>query len=39
MATVQIRLNNAPIKRDRFTPTVHNSTTYLVAFAKDISLN
>lgn len=39
LATVQIKLNGAPIKASQFTSSVFNSTTYLVVFSSDISLN
>jgi hypothetical protein len=36
---VQIRLNGQPLKSNQFTPSVHNSTTFLVRFSSDVSLN
>lgn len=39
LSTVQIKLNNAPVLSSQFTPTVYNSTTYLVTFSPEVSLN
>jgi hypothetical protein len=36
---VQIRFNGAPLKSYQFTPSVYNSTTFLVKFSSEISLN